>query len=842
MAQVPNYGGLKETLRPIGAAAQDYYDAGRDMLNVPAALNKGFNALDKSVSKIADRLDEARVLDVETQMRQYVVDQTYGDNGYTNLKGSAATAPDENGNGLAQRGLNGFDDKLQQLSKDMGLTTRQMALARKQVAAIRGGFYNNMASYAFQEAQNYEKETLAGGISQAQASAFGDFAKPDAMKESVSHIDSLVDRQATLNGWAPEFTEQKRLEARSAYLANAMEGALTAAERDPRAAYYARSILQKNRGNITGEVAARYNARINSILDTYVEDALVQKWRSNSPGASTAGYKTAVGVAIGADSAKAGGDVNPSVAYEYAKGETQFNIDGTVRTDVRGLNAVGTGLSGVSAEAAKAAIEKSGQVWDAKAFANDKAYNNAAGALVMDSCVQAAAGDITQAYAMYFSDPETVEKARQKAAKDGRPENWLSNLPSVVAQRTLEAKEKYDKHVSGRVVQNGREVSPYMPGYAAATKQWRTREQAEAFVLASDGRARVDPTWRNRLVDRMMLAEARSKQDYQTEQSNLLAQVTDILSKNGGDYSKVPPTLWSRLNPTQQASVRAVVKRVVTGVKEPDWNVYAHYKLRPELLAELSDTEFKNLSVGFFGGKADEMALLRAMTKQKMAAHADAVAQGRRAADSGVVDYSLGVSKGVMVSAMQTFDHNFKADNARNNRRLAWLSQLFAEKVQRGEISKETVKSEYAMAHELAKMWHRDLYSDNGEFKFDVFNVKLSDLPNRGPTDAYRVIESLTKSRLGLTREPDEREMDHTLFLLLSTRRPDLGLDSTTLPTLDTDVYNAACDELGVPRGTQSPEVYRRYVLDRMYGVTPTSRGKSMRDAMIRGLEDFTDG
>ncbi len=304
----------------------------------------------------------------------------------------------------------------------------------------------------------------------------------------------------------------------------------------------------------------------------------------------------------------------------------------------------------------------------------------------------------------------------------------------------------------------------------------------------------------------------------------------------------MPASLWSQLNPTQQASVRTTIKRYVTDVKEPDWNVYAEYKLHPEQLVALSDTEFKNLCDGFFGGKADEMALLRAMTKQKQAALSDSVAQRRRAADSGVIDYSLGPSKDTLISAIRAFDPNFKADNARNNRRLMWLSQAMAEKVMRGEIDESTVKSAPAMEHEIAKIWYTDLYSGNGELKFNALNVEVSDLPNRGQTDAYRMIESLTKSRLGITREPDERELDQTLFLLLHVKNPDFKLTPNNLPTLDTDVYNAACDQLGVRRGTQTPEVYRQYLINRLYGLTPTARGKSLNDAMLRGLEDFTDG
>ena len=837
MAQVPTYGGQKETLRPMPMASQEFYNAGRDMLNVPAALKRGFDSLGDAADKLTTRFDEARVLDVETQMRQYVVDQTYGDSGYTNLKGSEATAPDEQGRGLAERGLNGFDEKLSSLSKDMKLTTRQQALARKQVAAIRGSFYNNMSAYAFQEAKNYESSTLTSGISQSQSSAFGDFAKADAMKESIGHIGALVDRQAKLNGWPKELVEQKKLEETSKYFANAMEGALTAAERDPRAAYFARDILRANRDQISGETAARYTARINTILDNYTEDTHVRGWLANSPGAANTAYKTAVGVTMGKQSASAtSAPVNGQTAYEYAKGETQFDPDGKVRTDVRGLNAVGSGLSGASAEAAKAAVEKRGGMFDAKRFADDAAYNNATGALVMDDCVQKAAGDLTQAYAIYYSDEKTVQKAMEKAAKEGHPENWLSELPPVVAERTMHAKQAYDKATSGRVVKNGREMSAYEPGYAARTKQWRTRAQARQYVLAHDGRARVDPAWCDKMTDRLVLEEARAKQDYETTQSNLLAQVTDILAKNGGDYSAVPPELWSRLNPTQQASVREVVRRVVTGVKEPDWNVYAEYKLHPERLAALTDAQFANLSVSSFGNKADEMAYLRAATTQGLRTNADAAAQGKRAADSGVINYALGPSNDVLVKAIKSFDPKFKEDDALSNRRVMWMSQLFAEKVQRGEISASAMKNPASVEHELAKIWYNDLYP-SGDFEYSSLNVKLGNLPNRGRSDAYALIQSLTKSRLNLTREPEERELDQTLFLLLNVKSANFNLSEASLPKLDEAVYKEACATLGVPPGTQTPAVYRQYLINRLYGVTPTASSVEA----VKGMWDFVD-
>lgn len=184
-AQVPTYGAQKETLRPMGAMQHEYYDASRLMLNVPNQVNRGFAGLSDAADKFAKQLDETRVLDVETRMRQYIVDQTYGTNGYTNLKGEAACLPDKDGQGLAERSLNGFDKELSRLTEEMQLTPRQNALARKQVAAIRGGFYNDVSKYAFTEAKNYTITGLQGAASQNDQSAFSNFMNPQKLAEGV---------------------------------------------------------------------------------------------------------------------------------------------------------------------------------------------------------------------------------------------------------------------------------------------------------------------------------------------------------------------------------------------------------------------------------------------------------------------------------------------------------------------------------------------------------------------------------------------------------------------------------------------------------------------------------
>ena len=140
------------------------------------------------------------------------------------------------------------------------------------------------------------------------------------------------------------------------------------------------------------------------------------------------------------------------------------------------------------------------------------------------------------------------------------------------------------------------------------------------------------------------------------------------------------------------------------------------------------------------------------------------------------------------------------------------------------------------MEHELAKIWYNDLYP-SGDFEYSSLNVKLGNLPNRGRSDAYALIQSLTKSRLNLTREPEERELDQTLFLLLNVKSANFNLSEASLPKLDEAVYKEACAALGVPPGTQTPAVYRQYLINRLYGVTPTASSVEA----VKGMWDFVD-
>nr|DAL16094.1 MAG TPA_asm: putative lysin [Caudoviricetes sp.] len=821
-AQVPTYGAQKETLRPMGAMQHEYYDASRLMLNVPNQVNRGFSGLSDAADNFAKQLDETRVLDVETRMRQYIVDQTYGSNGYTNLKGEAACLPDKDGQGLAERSLNGFDKELSRLTEEMQLTPRQNALARKQVAAIRGGFYNDVSKYAFTEAKNYTITGLQGAASQNDQSAFSNFMNPQKLAEGVIRGDQLVEKMAAQQGWNPEMTEAKKLETSSSYFANAIDAALMVADRDPRAARIALNILNSNRARINGETAQKARARINVYLDQLRQDELVQGFKTNG----SDGYASAVAAGVsGKDGATFARDAS-TVAFQTVKGNRQIDDDGKPVSDTRGIGNVGLGISGMSVTNAKATAERHKQEWNEFKFRDDKAYNAALALTYMDDCVRAAGGDMPTAYALYFTDDKTVAAAKEAAQKDGAPETWMSKLDPVVQQKIAKANAAYEKAMSGRVVENGKEVSPFQPGYAVKSQSWATRDDAERYVRMTDGRANVNPEWREKVVDAIMRKVGHDKETFNQQKTNLLAQATRELVKNGGNLNALPASLLSQFNPTEINALGKVATHLGQGNKAPDWNMVGYYKMNPDELAALSDDQFYLLGTAYFGKKFDEMALLRGETIAKNNAAKEKQAKGVRDAEEGRLDYSGTIGLHAVESAVQTFKKDFKLDNGHNRAKAALMDEYLADFVQRNPGAKDMLKSTAGVARVL----YRAFYLDTP----DSFDLEPSDLKNWGRTDSRALVASLAKSRWHLDREPNDFEMADTLFYLMNLKSPNFNLSPDNLPKLDVDVANRACDDLGVPRGTNSPAVYRQYILLREGGAEIGAQRK-----VTHAMEDF---
>ena len=818
-AQVPSYGAQKEVLRPISTTPHTFYDPRSDMADVPAVSRRASARFTAAVDKLTDQMDQARVLDVETHMRQYVVDQTYGENGYTRLKGQAALDPDDQGRGLAERSINGFDEELSRLSEEQQLTPRQQALARKQVAAIRGSYYNNVSQYAVTEARNYQVSSIKGALMQNTNAAAGYFTNPRQLAEGMAYQDLLIDRAADLQGWSPEEREMQKLQASTDYFESSINAALSVAERDPHAAQFALSILNNNRARITGAMAQELRAKCDTYMDRLQEERVSELYRTSNLGLQT-GYSNALAAGVGGTSAlnlqrKAAG------MYETARGDRQIDDDGIVRNDTRGLGNTGFGVSMMTPENAKRTAERHGIVWDAQRFADKADYNNVLGMAYMDDCLQAAAGDTTVAYAMYFTSEETVRKAMDAANKEGNPGAWFAKLGGAVQLRVEKAKTTFDKSMAGRVIgADGKDVSPFDPAYAAASRQWKTRADAEKFVLSVDSRAAVNPEWKEKLVNRLMLDTNRDKADYTQEQQNRIAQAKDYLQKSGGNFSAIPTGLLSSFNYTEQKALRDLAVKISIGDRAPDYKILARYQAHPEELAAMSDAAFGNLAAWAFGDQAVEMAKLRAKTQQELTDANETIGKNRKAEAEGRVDFGLAPSRASIVAAVKALDKDFDIEKGNNNDRVTAFGMVLARMAQTNPAVAKALKSDTGRVYILQRLWQQEMYPEGPS----MGTVSLDDLPDRANTDARRVLTQLVRQSLppeAQGREPTKGELTQGLIQLMNLKNADFGLntsDPSTLPALDEDLYNYVCDELGVKRGTRNNAVYRQYIIERIKG------------------------
>ena len=430
------------------------------------------------------------------------------------------------------------------------------------------------------------------------------------------------------------------------------------------------------------------------------------------------------------------------------------------------------------------------------------------------------------AYALYFTDDKTVSAAKEAAQKEGAPEAWISKLDPVVQQKIAKANAAYEKAMSGRVVENGKEVSPFQPDYAVKSQSWATRDDAERYVRMTDGRANVNPEWREKVVDAIMRKVGHDKETFNQQKTNLLAQATRELVKNGGNLNALPASLLSQFNPTEINALGKVATHLGQGNKAPDWNMVGYYKTNPDELAALSDDQFYLLGTAYFGKKFDKMALLRGETIAKNNAAKEKQAKGVRDAEEGRLDYSGTIGLHAVESAVQTFKKDFKLDNGHNRAKAALMDEYLADFVQRNPGAKDMLKSTAGVARVL----YRAFYLDTP----DSFDLEPSDLKNWGRTDSRALVASLAKSRWHLDREPNDFEMADTLFYLMNLKSPNFNLSPDNLPKLDVYVANRACDDLGVPRGTNSPAVYRQYILLREGGAEIGAQRK-----VTHAMEDF---
>lgn len=440
-------------------------------------------------------------------------------------------------------------------------------------------------------------------------------------------------------------------------------------------------------------------------------------------------------------------------------------------------------------EAAKAA----NQPWDPEAFKTDRNYNDMLGVARYNDMLTEFA-DEHMAMAGYITSKETVREAEKQAQEKGGvwtdylPEKAQSMLKSAVANMRRE-KEIVDEATGSR-------VSAFSPQYAAAVKTWPTPDQIREDLRRTDPRAAADPLYCDELVTKAWALVNQKKQSYVQEQNNVKAQISNVLFKTHGDLSQVPQDLLARLDVNEAAEVQKLAAHYQSDTFASD----------PRALGKLSDDRFLvsmsenelTLYLNQLNGKDRHRMLTRYFSlKQGATYEADDEAARKRLAAIGVTLDPYAISSETIERALKRNPEYVKLREQSPEIAALYMAQMqevlsldgqeLGKKLNEVEVNQRI----YAKMREITPI--SELLGSSNKV---ASMLTVDDLPNKGMTDAYKVVEKTAQNwlkQIGQDRKPTKAEIQYVLTkVMLGDQRlrvmipPNVSFDEPLMKKIDT--------------------------------------------------------
>ena len=152
------------------------------------------------------RVDTLRAESQFTALREKELDLTYGDGGYTKVKGTDAL-----GKPVLQDYRKRFGDQVKQMADGLGNDQqKQMFLARAGVAGV--GYQEGILRHLAQEGKIAQAEEFKGRVEVETRIAIANYNDPMVVAFSVKRIEDGVDTMARANGWTPDYAQAVRQE------------------------------------------------------------------------------------------------------------------------------------------------------------------------------------------------------------------------------------------------------------------------------------------------------------------------------------------------------------------------------------------------------------------------------------------------------------------------------------------------------------------------------------------------------------------------------------------------------------------------------------------------------
>lgn len=824
MAQVPNYGGMQVTATAGGAAFSPF------STEVPQAPDMGFDKTLERVSTKADSLaekfmqeqDEARITEAMTELRRKAIDQEVGENGYRYMLGKTALDPDEEGRGLVEREI----DALQKYGSALGekLTPRQRKQFEAKAASIYQSFYGGVSQHVFEQGQANRLSTAEASISTSQESGSAYAYRPEALAAAEKDIEEQLRIKGEMLGWTPEIFAVERHKAVSALYENAVSRGIADAQTDPSRAAYALGMIDAERGKLLGSAATRLRMQATTIMEGVAVRQAAEDYLSLQPVSDRQ-----VPIGQGEYASKTGRTVGSSVITgmeaisAVGAGGLQTTINkGDAPADAGSWR---VGVSQLTTAEAIDAAKFAGVTWNAERFKNDREYNLILGRARLAQMTEAFGGDMTRAYAAYFSDADTVRKAWDAAQRN--QDDFLTYLPEGISDKVNRV-EKKASSLSELKNAYGETVRPFTPESVSLGVRWQTPEEARRWFKANDARAARDPVYLDKIVARWSARQGEMKEAYRQEKTDMYNRALTSVLQSGGDMSAVPPELMAKMTASEQAELQRIAKRTRDVEQASD----------PIAKADVTDT--RKLAVMNEGQLLLYRALLTPSDFRTMVTNWQAVqtAQGRS------IDENVLRLRGAADPTSPT-DPAFAVDAQRINRALGTvLGQDFI------ELRKNDPAAANAYVYQLQKRLSRDGQLRGAKLDDDLsvteavrrisldlvpvsgddvplWTAAYKDAPDDLPSDVKPLVKQIAKSRLakeGIDRDPTDAELQDVLTTLLISRSLPFEIDSTgpNAIRLDEDLATKVRTDWAAAHGgrTDIPaaDLLRGYIRERFRG------------------------
>lgn len=716
--------------------------------NTPLDVSKMFPATKPDFSKVGvalmkaqDKMDKARVLEYKNAMLQYVSEQTYGENGYLKQLGKNALAQDEQGNGLVQRGIIGYDKSSDEWFKNNNLTPRQMKLAKEEGFSVRLQYQNGMGSHVLQEGKRYQIEQCETAT--ANAINAGLLATtPEGIGEAFAHAKQAHRMADEILGRDSEASKATWQATSSKFWSALFTKQLLSTDKDPIGGYNrAKTIFDAHYKEM--DAATILDCR-SKLREAEANKALAQVLNgyegiegiSGIPGAKTVsrlatnGTKTPTGVLFQALTKDNRQSWDGKSVAKYANGG--YGISGlrledavkTVRAN-KDLN-----VSGMTDDEIK------------QRFLEDKAFNYAVGTMRADNLVKQY-GDDAKALVAYQLGEEKVDEAVNLASQAGKPDQWMDYVKGDTSNARKVLKQLQEEQEGIARGSDGKVLNPCSADYIEKLNPLPTDEQLLAMIGSLDG----GYTSRNPLARERFLGTLRAKsvQDLANKkkqyQQNFYACVQAI--QNG---QEVPSEALNSLPISAQRWVQKFQDKRNMGDGTPDYAAYAKYKTDVATLARMSEEDFKTFVAPLMGNKLDEITILRQVNREAMGLAADQSYANNVAANKTQVNWAFAPAADDLKGAVARVFFGGKTENSPRFNGMYWRLQT-------------------AVTYEAQR---RARYSSTGkEIPLKGAELEHFMLKFKGDMDA----EGLVPIRMALTELPDKTEKDaYSLTQMLADR------------------------------------------------------------------------